>query len=48
MKNYKVLFSLRVLKNVLTVFLDIFLVYYFLNTSNGNDGSEAHPYELSY
>ena len=36
MNNYRVLFCLRVLKNVLTIFLDSFLVLYFLNVSNSN------------
>lgn len=36
MNNYKVLFSLRILKNILTNFVDSFLVLYFLDISNDN------------
>lgn len=36
MNNYKVLFSLRILKNVLTNFVDSFLVLYFLDVSDRN------------
>lgn len=36
MSNYKVMFSLRVIKNVLTAFLDSFLVLYFLEVSDNN------------
>ena len=36
MSNYKVLFILRVLKNVITSFVDIFLVLYFLDISDKN------------
>lgn len=36
MSNYKVLFSLRVLKSIFTTFLDSFLVLYFLDMSNSN------------
>lgn len=35
-KNYKILFSLRILKSVLANFVDVFLVLYFLNVSNSN------------
>ena len=35
-KNYKVLFSLRLLKSILTNFVDVFLVLYFINVSNNN------------
>ncbi len=35
-KNYKVLFSLRLLKSILTNFVDVFLVLYFVNVSNNN------------
>lgn len=35
-KNYKVLFSLRLLKSILTDFVDVFLVLYFINVSNNN------------
>lgn len=35
-KNYKVLFSLRLLKGILTNFVDVFLVLYFINVSNNN------------
>ncbi len=34
--NYKVLFSLRVLKSIISNFVDIFLILYFLNVSNSN------------
>lgn len=36
MNNYKVLFSLRTLKNILTNFVDSFLVLYFLDVSDSN------------
>ncbi len=36
MNNYKVLFSLRILKNILTSFVDSFLVLYFLDVSDSN------------
>ncbi|MCI8833481.1 MAG: MFS transporter, partial [Clostridia bacterium] len=36
MNNYKVLFSLRTLKNILTNFVDSFLVLYFLDISDRN------------
>lgn len=36
MSNYKVLFSLRILKNILTSFVDSFLILYFLDVSNSN------------
>lgn len=36
MSNYKVLFSLKVLKSVLTHFVDIFLTLYFLDVSASN------------
>lgn len=36
MNNYKVLFSLRTLKNILNNFVDIFLVLYFLDVSDSN------------
>ena len=36
MNNYKILFSLRVLKNIITNFVDIFLVLYFLDISDSN------------
>jgi len=36
MSNYKILFSLRVLKNIFTTFLDSFLILYFLDVSNSN------------
>lgn len=36
MNNYKVLFSLRILKNILTNFVDSFLVIYFLDVSDRN------------
>lgn len=36
MNNYKVLFSLRTLKNILTNFVDSFLVLYFLDISDKN------------
>lgn len=35
-KNYKILFSLRLLKSILANFVDIFLVLYFINVSNNN------------
>ena len=35
-KNYKVLFLLRLLKSILTNFVDVFLVLYFINVSNNN------------
>ena len=35
-KNYKVLFLLRLLKSILTAFVDVFLVLYFINVSNNN------------
>lgn len=34
--NYNILFTLRTLKNVLTIFLDSFLVLYFFQVSNSN------------
>ena len=36
MNNYKVLFSLRVLKSILSSFVDSFLVLYFLSISESN------------
>ncbi len=36
MNNYKVLFSLRILKSVLTTFIDSFLILYFLELSDNN------------
>jgi YQGE family putative transporter len=36
MSNYKVLFGLRVLKSIISSFVDIFLVLYFLNISDSN------------
>lgn len=36
MNNYKVLFTLRILKNILTNFVDSFLVLYFLDISDSN------------
>ncbi len=36
MSNYKVLFCLRILKNILTNFVDSFLVLYFLQVSDSN------------
>ncbi len=36
MNNYKVLFSLRILKNILTNFVDSFFVLYFLDISDRN------------
>ena len=36
MKNYKVLMSLRLLKNILATFIDSFLVLYFLTISENN------------
>lgn len=36
MNNYKVLFSLRILKSILTNFVDSFLVLYFLDVSDRN------------
>lgn len=35
-RNYKALFSLRLLKSILTNFVDVFLVLYFINVSNNN------------
>lgn len=35
-KNYKFLFLLRLLKGILTNFVDVFLVLYFINVSNNN------------
>lgn len=35
-RNYKILFSLRLLKSILTSFVDVFLVLYFINVSNNN------------
>lgn len=35
-RNYKVLFSLRLLKSILINFVDVFLVLYFINVSNSN------------
>ena len=34
--NYKVLFNLRILKSILTSFVDSFLVLYFLEVSDHN------------
>ena len=34
--NYKILFSLRILKGILNNFVDVFLVLYFLTVSNSN------------
>ena len=34
--NYKILFSLRILKSILNNFVDVFLVLYFLTVSNSN------------
>lgn len=34
--NYKILFSLRILKSILNNFVDVFLVLYFLKVSNSN------------
>lgn len=36
MNNYKVLFSLRILKNILKSFVDSFVVLYFFEVSNSN------------
>lgn len=36
MNNYKVLMSLRLLKNILATFIDSFLVLYFLTISENN------------
>ena len=36
MNNYKVLFSLRILKGIISNFVDIFLVLYFLEISDSN------------
>lgn len=36
MSNYKVLFGLRILKNILTTFVDSFFVLYFLDVSDSN------------
>lgn len=36
MNNYKILFSLRVLKSILTSFVDSFFILYFLEISNSN------------
>ncbi len=36
MNNYKVLFSLRILKSILTSFVDSFFVLYFLDVSDNN------------
>ena len=36
MSNYKVLFSMRVLKSILSSFVDVFLVLYFLDVSESN------------
>lgn len=36
MNNYKILFSLRVLKNIISNFVDSFLVLYFLDVSDNN------------
>lgn len=36
MDNYKILLSLRILKNILNKFIDIFFVLYFLELSNSN------------
>ncbi len=35
-RNYKILFLLRLLKSILTNFVDVFLVLYFINVSNNN------------
>lgn len=35
-KNYKILFSLRILKSILNNFVDIFIVLYFLTVSKDN------------
>lgn len=34
--NYKILFSLRILKSILNNFVDVFLVLYFITVSNSN------------
>lgn len=34
--NYKVFYSLRILKSIITSFVEVFLVLYFLNVSNSN------------
>ena len=36
MNNYKVLFSLRVLKSIIDTFIDTFFVLYFLDVSSDN------------
>lgn len=36
MSNYKILFCVRILKNILTTFVDSFFVLYFLDVSNSN------------
>lgn len=36
LNNYKILFSLRILKSILNHFIDVFLVLYFLKVSNSN------------
>ena len=36
LNNYKILFLLRVLKSIVTSFVDIFLVLYFLDVSDNN------------
>lgn len=36
LNNYKILFSLRILKSILNNFVDVFLVLYFLKVSNSN------------
>ena len=36
MNNYKVLFSMRILKSILSSFVDVFLVLYFLDVSESN------------
>ena len=36
MNNYKVLFSLKVLKNIISSFVESFLVLYFLDVSSSN------------
>ena len=36
MNTYKILFALRILKNILTSFIDSFLVLYFFTISDNN------------
>ena len=36
MSNYKILFSLRLLKSITANFVDVFLVLYFLDVSDSN------------